>query len=149
MMPPHSSVRACGLRLPAIAFLLLVAGFAGGGLALDPSQPFSSYIRTRFSNEDGLPSSVVHEIAQSPEGFLWLTAGGDSLVRFDGRHFTDISAPTAHALALGPDGGVWVGTDRGLERIPATALNQFGRLPATSHPPGPGPASRIICLHFS
>ena len=63
------------LSRTAVAFLLLVAGFADRGLALDPSQPFSSYLRTRFGTEDGLPSSVVHDIVQSQDGFLWLSVG--------------------------------------------------------------------------
>jgi signal transduction histidine kinase/ligand-binding sensor domain-containing protein len=137
------------LSRTAVAILLLAAGFAGRGLALDPTRPFSSYLRTRFSNEDGLPASVVHDIVQSQDGFLWLSVGGDTLTRFDGRHFTDISFPTAHVLATAPDGALWVGTDGGLQRIAATALNQFGRLPATLYHPGPGLGSRIICLHFS
>ncbi|MCU1235765.1 MAG: hypothetical protein JWP63_3732, partial [Candidatus Solibacter sp.] len=133
----------------AIAFLLLLASFAGRGLALDPSQPFSSYLRTHFANEDGLPSSVVHDIVQSQDGFLWLTVGSDTLTRFDGRNFTDISFPRAHVLAIAPDGGLWVGTGGGLQRITATALNQFDRLPATLYHPGPGLGSSITCLHFS
>ena len=40
-------------------------------------------------------------------------------------------------------------TDDGLQRIAATPLNQFDRLPATLYHPGPGLGSRIICLHFS
>ena len=133
----------------AVLCLLLVAGFARQGIALDPSQPFNSYLRTRFSNEDGLTSSVVHEIVQSQDGFLWLTAGSDILTRFDGRHFTNASFPSAHHLAMAPDGDLWVGTDGGLQRIAATALNQFGQLPVTLYHPGPGLGSHIICLHFS
>src|ERR1700689_627246 len=106
----------------AIAFLLLLAGCAGRGLALDPSQPFSSYLRTRFSSEDGLPSSVVHDIVQSQDGFLWLSVGSETLTRFDGRHFAEIFYPHAHVLAIAPDGGLWIGTDDGLQRIAAAAL---------------------------
>src|ERR1700689_1415057 len=95
----------------AIAFLLLLAGCAGRGLALDPSQPFSSYLRTHFSNEDGLPSSVVHDIVQSQDGFLWLTVGSETLTRFDGRHFTDIPYPPARVMAIAQDGDLGVGTE--------------------------------------
>jgi signal transduction histidine kinase/ligand-binding sensor domain-containing protein len=142
-------IKGSELSRIAFAFLLLVSGFTGRGLALDPSRPFSSYLRTRFSNEDGLPSSVVHDIVQSQDGFLWLTVGSDTLTRFDGTHFTEISYPRAHVLAIAPDGALWVGTDGGLERTAATALNQFDRLPATLYHPGPGLGSRIICLRFS
>jgi hypothetical protein len=50
-----------------------VEPFGVRALALDPSQPFSSYLRTRFGDEDGLPSSVVHDIVQSKDGFLWVS----------------------------------------------------------------------------
>jgi signal transduction histidine kinase/ligand-binding sensor domain-containing protein len=136
------------LRRTAITLLLLLAGFADQGLALDPNRPFSSYLRTRFGPEDGLPGSVVNEIVQSQDGFLWLTFGGDTLTRFDGRHFTSKSFQPARPLAVAPDGDLWIGTDGGLERIASTALNQFGRLPATLYHPGPGSGSRIICLRF-
>src|SRR5260370_23503544 len=134
-----------GARIIArvLELLLFVVAVADQGLALDPTKPFSSYLRTRFSNEDGLPSSVVHEIVQSQDGFLWLSVGSDVLTRFDGRHFTEIDYPRAHVLAIAPDGTLCVGTDGGLERIAATALNQFGRLPATLYQPGPGLGSRL------
>jgi signal transduction histidine kinase/ligand-binding sensor domain-containing protein len=148
-------LRTAGVKKPSSGLprllwtLLLVSGSAGQGLALDPGRPFSSYLRTRFSNEDGLPSSVVHDIVQSPDGFLWLSVGSDTLTRFDGRHFTEIASFTARVLATDAEGGLWAGTNGGLQRIPATALNQFGRLPATLYHPGPGPGSQVICLHFS
>ena len=134
----------------AVLFLLLLAGFARQGIALDPSQPFSSYLRTRFTHDDDrLPSDIVHDIVQSRDGFLWLAVGAGTLTRFDGQHFTPFPFPRARTLALAPDGDLWAGTDDGLERIPAAALNQSGRLPTVSYHPGPGPGSNIVCMHFS
>jgi len=138
------------LSRTGVAFLLLLAGFVDRGLALDPGQPFNSYIHTHFGYEEGLPHVIVNDIVQSQDGFLWLSVGGNILARFDGRHFTSFPYPRAHVLAIAPDGGLWVaGLDGGLEEIPAAALNQFGRLQATSYHPGPGPGSSIGCLHFS
>lgn len=118
--------------------------------ALDPSQPVDSYIRTRLTNEDGLPANIIDNIVQSQDGFLWVVVNGTVLTRFDGRHFTIFDQPgNARTLALAPDGDLWVGTREDLERIPAAALNQFGRLPAISYHPGPGKSSQINCLHFS
>lgn len=37
--------------------------------------------------KDGLPQNTVNEIAQTPDGYLWLATEG-GLVRFDGREFT-------------------------------------------------------------
>src|SRR5436190_74598 len=135
------------IRLCFLLLLLLIVRDVG---ALDPSQPVDSYIRTRFTNEDGLPANIVGDILQSQDGFLWLIVNGYGLTRFDGKRFTGFDEPrNVLSLALAPDGDLWVGTRDDLERIPATALNQFGRLPAISYHPGSGKSSRINCLHFS
>src|ERR1700730_17623436 len=93
----------------AIVHALALLTIAPCGLALDPTQPAGSYIRTAFTVEDGLPSNVVNAIVQTRNGFLWI--GTDAgLDRFDGRHFTPIyfcgrsSTPqgTVSNLAEGP-----------------------------------------------
>jgi signal transduction histidine kinase/ligand-binding sensor domain-containing protein len=135
-----------GNLIAAAGLLFMVAIPA---CAVDPNQPVSSYIRTRFTNDDGLPSNIVDQIAQSRDGFLWLIMNGNQLVRFDGRHFTNFDQPRhSHTLAIAPNGDLWVGTVDGLERIPAANLNQSGLGQATSYHPGPGGSSNISCLHF-
>src|SRR5271170_6740844 len=37
--------------------------------------------------EDGLPQGIIRGIAQTPDGYLWITTL-DGLARFDGVHFT-------------------------------------------------------------
>jgi len=139
-----------GLSRSGIAFVLLLVSSAGRGLALDPTQPFSSYLRTHFTPEDGLSSGVVDDIVQSRDGLLWVITNGQRLARFDGRRFKAILQPSnVTALALAPDGDLWVGTADGLEQIPAAELNQFGPLRAVSYRPGPGASSHITCLQFS
>jgi hypothetical protein len=69
--------------------LLLIGGLAGQALALDPTQAIDSYLRTSFSRDDGLLSTVVNVILQTRNGFLWVGTGA-ALERFDGRHFTTI-----------------------------------------------------------
>src|SRR6267142_446603 len=132
--------------LSLCALLLFVA--MSSVWALGPGQPMSSYLRTRFTNDDGLSSNIVSNLVQSRDGFLWLDTVGD-LTRFDGRHFTTFDGfSRVTTLAMAPDGDLWVGTTNGLEQIPAAALNQFGRLPATSYHP-PGKSGYITCLHFT
>jgi signal transduction histidine kinase/ligand-binding sensor domain-containing protein len=133
-----------------LAALLFVAAVPNLSFALDPSQPFSSYLQTHFTREDGLPSGIVDDIVQSRDGFLWLIVNGQYLARFDGQHFTGFDEPpTVRALAVAPNGDLWLGTSDHLKRIPAAALNQFGRLPGVSYYPGPGGSSKIVCLHVS
>src|SRR5580693_547966 len=134
---------------------LLLGCLAGQALALDPTQSVGSYLRTHFAKEDGLPSSIVNVILQTRNGFLWVGTG-EGLVRFDGRHFTAVEFSTrtpteglSQALAEGPDGDLWAGTNTGVLRIPSTALDQFGRLPATAYHAGAGPGDTITALQFS
>jgi signal transduction histidine kinase/ligand-binding sensor domain-containing protein len=134
----------------ALAGLVFLAAFPNRSFALDPSQPFSSYLQTHFTPEDGLPSGIVDDIVQSRDGFLWLIVDGRTLVRFDGHRFTSFNEPAnVRALAMAPNGDLWLGTADFVERIPATGLNQFGRLPAVSHHPFPKGASESVCLHVS
>lgn len=133
----------------ALACLLFLAVLPNQSFALDPSQPFSSYLQTHFTVEDGLPSGIVDDIVQSRDGFLWLIVNGRFLVRFDGQHFTSFDEPpNVRALAMAPNGDLWLGTADHLERIPAAVLNQFGRLPGVSYP-APGGSREIVCLHVS
>jgi ligand-binding sensor domain-containing protein len=104
--------------------LLLLAALAPSALALDSKQPATSYIRTTFTVDDGLPDNVVNAILQSRDGFLWIGTGA-GLVRFNGRDFTPVdfrmpgfASQAVRALAEGPDGSLWVGTNLGTVRIP-------------------------------
>src|SRR5690349_2140372 len=105
------------------AFVLLFV--AHSAQALDPRQPANSYIRTHFTGDNEAPSGVVHYIVQSRDGFLWIMSGPNQLTRFDGQRFTTLPVGRAGAMALGPDGDLWVVTGVDLAQIPAAALNQF------------------------
>jgi signal transduction histidine kinase/ligand-binding sensor domain-containing protein len=150
----RASVQPSAVNIPmkigssiAVTILLLFAALPS--YAVDPGQPFSSYIRTHFTSNDGLPADIIDEIVQSRDGFLWLIANGSELVRFDGKHFNTFKqTQSIHTLALAPNGDLWIGTRYDLEKIPATSLNQFGSLPFTSFHPGEGKSTNISSLHF-
>jgi hypothetical protein len=80
-------------------------------------QPFSI---TNWGHKDGLPSTTVHAITQSADGYLWL-ATGDGLVRFDGFQFVPAQIPDlgqqplGRVTALFPSGptGLFLGTSTG------------------------------------
>jgi signal transduction histidine kinase/ligand-binding sensor domain-containing protein len=130
--------------------LILQMLFVWQSRALDPQS--SSYLRTDFTVEQGLPDDEVNAITQTPNGFLWV--GTDSgLARFDGEHFAQIrlrggiskELPVS-SLLTAPDGALWVGTDSGLAYIPSTAVDYFDRSLVTMYNPGAGPSDRISCL---
>lgn len=83
----------------------------------DTAQP---YLAQTWTSEDGLPSTEVNALIQSPEGYLWVgTPGG--LSRFDGDRF--VTSRKSEALGLASNrilslcndakGGIWIGTDGG------------------------------------
>jgi ligand-binding sensor domain-containing protein len=132
----------------ALAAVLFLAVFPNRSFALDPSKPFGSYLKTHLTNEDGLPASVLQDVVQSRDGFLWLISNGDALTRFDGRHFYVFDRPMhVRALALAADGDLWVATRDDLERIPAAVLNQFGSLSGSIYPIRK--TESVICIRFS
>jgi signal transduction histidine kinase/ligand-binding sensor domain-containing protein len=117
--------------------------------ATDSSQPANAYLRTHFTTDDGLIGSVVDQIAQTKDGFLWLITGGANLVRFDGKTFYHFQIPRMSTLASAPNGDLWIGSSEELIRIPSSNLSQFEFTGFTSYHPGPGKASQITCLRFS
>lgn len=139
-----SSIRLRRAALRITVFLSM----ACCAFALDPSQPLSTYLRTAFTVEDGLPSNVVNGIAQSGEGFLWIATRG-GLVRFDGRHFLPIKlipeVGETSAIVTGSDGDLWLGSVGGVIRVPRRYLDQTGPVPTTSYLPG----IRIAVLYFA
>ena len=144
------------LRFPptaACAVVMLIA--ACRALALDPSQPASSYIRKVFTTEDGLPANAVHAILQTQNGFLWVGTGA-GLARFDGKRFTPINIGRGVAqqipvrsLLTTPEGDLWAGTDAGLVLIPRAALDHFDRALVSMYHVGVGQSDQILCLHLS
>jgi ligand-binding sensor domain-containing protein len=130
--------------------LILQMWFVWQALALDPQA--SSYLRTDYTVEQGLPDDEVNAIAQTPNGFLWVGTDG-GLARFDGEHFAQIrlragiskELPVSFLLTAA-DGALWVGTDSGLAFIPSTAMDYFDRSLVTMYHPGAGPSDRISCL---
>jgi len=84
--------------------------------------------------EDGLPDRVIHAIAQTPDGYLWL-ATPHGLVRFDGFKFVTFGTdkePAIHefgvsCILVAKDGTLWVGSvGGGLTHMAAGSTVHFG-----------------------
>ncbi|HYZ87003.1 MAG TPA: two-component regulator propeller domain-containing protein [Bryobacteraceae bacterium] len=143
------------LRAMSVCGFALLTVVAPRGLALDPTQQASTYLRRNFTVEDGLPANEVNSIVQTRNGFLWVATDG-GLARFDGEHFTPIrfragvsKEVPARALLAAPDGTLWVGTDNGVARIPSAALDHFDRTLVDIYHPGPGRSDQVLHLHLS
>ena len=80
----------------------------------------ADYLMDSWDTENGLPSSTVTAIAQTPDGYLWVgTYAG--LARFDGVRFVtkdpantpELSQARVQGLFLDVNGTLWINTFRG------------------------------------
>ncbi len=60
---------------------------ASEGQALDPHKAATQYVHDVWTTANGLPQNTVTGVAQTPDGYLWLSTF-DGLARFDGVRFT-------------------------------------------------------------
>ena len=69
----------------------------------------------------GLARMPVSSVQQSPDGYLWMTAGGE-IVRFDGTRFVPFNAQLmesnspAHAFLADSQGALWIAISNTLQR---------------------------------
>ena len=98
---------------------------------------------------DALPATIPHgqaephldgssfSVATTASGQVWQATVDGALARYDpatGRHLAVALLPPTSLLFLGPDGRLWIGTDRGLYVIAD---------PAADRPAAPGPVAGI------
>ncbi|OYY76412.1 MAG: hypothetical protein B7Y43_15350 [Sphingomonas sp. 28-62-20] len=140
-----SSVRAAGrafaLLLPLA--ILLGAPHAGAQSARDAvvQAALPQFKHTRWTADEGAPLAIT-QIAQTPDGWLWLTTF-NGLQRFDGVTFETVAPPAGspleHYLASGlyvsRSGELWVG----FSNNGGVAVYRNGRLQDTRMP-SPGAA---------
>jgi signal transduction histidine kinase/ligand-binding sensor domain-containing protein len=86
--------------------------------AIDPHQSLVQLYHSSWSAKQGLNGDVI-ALAQTTDGYLWVGTT-DGLLRFDGISFEQfrpengsLLAASVSALMAVPDGGLWVGFDRG------------------------------------
>jgi PAS domain S-box-containing protein len=91
-------------------------------LALDPSLDVSQYAHTAWQVREGFTQGYIREIAQTPDGYIWLGTGF-GLFRFDGVHVEHWQPPLNGerlpsnfivCLHVARDGTFWIGTMEGL-----------------------------------
>jgi ligand-binding sensor domain-containing protein/two-component sensor histidine kinase len=95
-----------------LLILLVIVGFTE--LLEAQRYPFRT-----FSIEEGLSESVVYDLAQDDEGYVWL-ATGYGLNRFDGIRFQNyfeengLNSSRSRSLYKGRDGKIWIGSEAGV-----------------------------------
>jgi ligand-binding sensor domain-containing protein len=100
--------------------------------ALDPSQDLGQYAHTSWKIRDGFTKGRINDIAQPPDGYLWL--GTDfGLLRFDGVRATPWQPPgdqhlpsnEVWSLLAARDRTLWIGTAKGLASWKDGKLTQY------------------------
>jgi hypothetical protein len=94
--------------LPALSRIGALPAVGAQYLAVN-AQPPVSYLRTSFTDREGLSSNIINAIVQTGDGTLWVGTG-NSLDRFDGHGFSHLQTRAARALAVGRDGDLWAAT---------------------------------------
>ncbi|HST58055.1 MAG TPA: two-component regulator propeller domain-containing protein, partial [Longimicrobium sp.] len=113
---PHAPRGPAGLRRALmLAAACLVAGGTGRAQAQAPGMAFANW-----GTEQGLPSNIALDVAQTPDGYLWL-ASYEGILRFDGvafRLFTEQDIPGLDRASfwrvdVDSAGALWGASERG------------------------------------
>ncbi len=83
-------------------------------------KPLDAYFKETWTTRDGLPHNLVHNVVQTPDGYLWF-ATWEGVARYNGREFRifdrnsvpELRDNGMRALRLGASGTLWLGTSRG------------------------------------
>ena len=100
-------------------------------LALDPSLDINQYGHTAWTIRDGFTTGTAFAMAQTPDGYLWLSTEF-GLFRSDGVRFVRWQPPAGQQLPESPyallvtrDGTLWIGTFGGLVSWNNGKLTQY------------------------
>ncbi|MEX2477916.1 MAG: two-component regulator propeller domain-containing protein [Gracilimonas sp.] len=80
-----------------------------------------------FSIEQGLSESVVYDMVQDEEGYIWFGTGF-GLNRFDGVRFQNyfeeqgLNSARIRSLHIGQDGRIWIGSEAGVNYLMADSI---------------------------
>jgi signal transduction histidine kinase/ligand-binding sensor domain-containing protein/DNA-binding response OmpR family regulator len=107
---------------------------------LDATLRLSQHQILTWQIENGLPQNSVQAVLRDHQGYIWLATQG-GVARFDGVRFVVFDrANTAafqrenvSALAEGPDGSIWIGSDSGLIRYHRGEFTRFGAADGLPH----------------
>ena len=103
----------------AVCWLVLYAclTLVPPGFADDTNAAAQDYIIKVFGADDGLTEGSVTDVAQSPEGYLWIGTLFGSVLRFDGTRFVSYDSASTPEFSLkwgvprfmpGKDGTLWI-----------------------------------------
>ncbi len=85
-------------RMRPVTLSLLWISLTAATLSRDAGAQVNGYRVESYTVFDGLPSQAITDIAETPDGYLWIAAGG-ILARFDGYQFRTYTQANTPSLA--------------------------------------------------
>ena len=98
------------------AFLVLLFFF---GMGLQQWSYGQELDFKKYSVSHGLPQSQVHDIAQTSDGYIWMTTYGGGLTKFDGQEFVTFTTRdglkdnAVEDILVDDEDNIWVSTSKG------------------------------------
>lgn len=97
----------------SLAWMVVLLSPRAGQAQPDAASTEGPYVYRQWTTEEGLPVNTVRDVAQGPQGYLWLATYA-GLVRFDGVEFSTMTAANSalptnrlQTLQVGPEGDLW------------------------------------------
>ncbi len=119
-MASHQPLRLCfksqsRMIVATLGACLTCVGLLAGTVhALDPNKRLTQYMHTSWRTQDGSAPAGMFSLAQTSDGFLWLTSVSQGMYRFDGIRFVPWTLPVDgrtidHIVSVHGDhtGGLW------------------------------------------
>lgn len=105
-----------------VALAPCLAGASGAALT------DTGYANVLYNSVSGLPTSEANDIAQTPDGFIWV-GSYSGLIRYDGKEFRRLDASTGinnvNVLYVDKKGRLWIGTNDSGAAIYADGVFRF------------------------
>ena len=108
--------RILPLLMRASAWMLLLPATVFGVLVPESGSANQDYLVRVWGADEGLPVTSVTDMAQTPEGYLWISTLLAGVVRFDGAEFVcfnsantpELKSMGARSLMVDREGMLWV-----------------------------------------
>ena len=114
---------ACAIAGTLGGCLICVLLLAASAQALDPNKRLTQYVHTSWRIQDGSLPAGMFAITQTSDGFLWFSASGQGVYRFDGVRFLPWVPPakigSIHIEEVFADhaGGLWAIGDNEIAHV--------------------------------
>jgi signal transduction histidine kinase/ligand-binding sensor domain-containing protein len=122
-------------RMRLLMVVILILGLPKNLIAMNPQTQLSQYAHTAWRLEDGILNAAPIAIAQTKDGYIWISTE-EGVLRFDGVRFVPLADVVGKPLGFSgnvwsllgaADGSLWIGGSDHLYRWDGVELSTFTR----------------------